>query len=98
MGTQGCQRPESSHKGEWYYEVTSTSAWNYSLIRKYLKEEELEKNFVVRKGREHSPLPMEPRECPYHDQNKGTDLTFMEYVQRFRRPRKFLHASQRTDG
>lgn len=37
------QRPESSHKGEWYYEVTSTSAWNYSLIRKYLKEEELEK-------------------------------------------------------
>ena len=50
------------------------------LIRKYLKEEELEKISSLERQK-HRPLPMEPRECPYHDQNKGTDLTFMENVQ-----------------
>ena len=68
------QRPESSHKGEWYYEVTSTSAWNYSLIRKYLKEEELEKNFVVRKAENIAPYPWNLENAPITIKTKGRIL------------------------
>ena len=68
------QRPESSHKGEWYYEVTSTSPWNYSLIRKYLKEEELEKNFVVRKTENIAPYPWNLENAPITIKTKGRIL------------------------
>ena len=68
------QRPESSHKGEWYYEVTSTSPWNYSLIRKYLKEEELEKNFVVRKAENIAPYPWNLENAPITIKTKGRIL------------------------
>ena len=68
------QRPESSHKGEWYYEVTSTSPWNYSLVRKYLKKEELEKNFVVKKVENIAPYPWNLENAPITIKTKGRIL------------------------
>lgn len=65
------ERPNSSHRGEWYYEVTSDSPWNYCLVNKYLKKEDLSKNFVVEKTGPIAPYPWTLENAPITIKAKG---------------------------
>lgn len=58
------ERKNSSHFGEWYYEVTSDSPWNYCLMGKYLRSENLSENFVVEKASSISSYPWTLQEAP----------------------------------
>lgn len=58
------ERKNTSHFGEWYYEVTSDSPWNYCLMQKQLRPETLTDNFVVEKAASISSYPWTWKDAP----------------------------------
>lgn len=58
------ERKNTSHFGEWYYEVTSDSPWNYCLMGNYLRPENLAENFVVDKASSVSSYPWTLQDAP----------------------------------
>lgn len=58
------ERKNTSHFGEWYYEVTSDSSWNYCLMGNYLRPENLAENFVVDKASSVSSYPWTLQDAP----------------------------------
>lgn len=67
-------RPNSSHKGEWYYEVTSDTPWNYCLSHNQLKKEVLSKHFIVQKADHIASYPWTLENAPITIQAKGRRL------------------------
>lgn len=65
------ERPHSSHKGEWYYEVTSDSPWNYCLQDKYLRPETLADHFKVKKAPSVAPYPWTREDAPVSIQTQA---------------------------
>lgn len=58
------ERKNTAHFGEWYYEVTSDSPWNYCLMEKRLRPETLSDNFVVEKAASISSYPWTGKDAP----------------------------------
>jgi len=50
--------------GNWYYEVTSNSPWNYSLLSNSLKKESIGQNFVVEKKSTIASYPWNTENAP----------------------------------
>lgn len=62
---------EDSQYGKWYYEVTSSSPWNFSLSGNSLKEENITKDFVVEKKNEIALYPWTLKDAPIVIRAKG---------------------------
>ena len=62
---------EDSRYGKWYYEVTSSSPWNFSLSGNSLKEENITKDFVVEKKNEIALYPWTLKDAPIVIRAKG---------------------------
>lgn len=57
--------------GEWYYEVTSDSPWNYALRHNNLRPEALKDNFIVEKAASIAPYPWNVENAPVTIKTKG---------------------------
>jgi hypothetical protein len=57
--------------GEWYYEVTSDSPWNYALRHKNIRPEALKDNFIVEKVATIAPYPWNVENAPVTIKTKG---------------------------
>jgi DUF1680 family protein len=58
------ERHDSGHHGEWYYEVTSDSPWNYSLPGRNLRSEAIAEHFTVEKSLSVASYPWTLKEAP----------------------------------
>ena len=56
--------PAGDRYGEWYYEVTSDSPWNYCLSRKSLQADAIAQHFTVEKSDNVALYPWTLREAP----------------------------------
>nr|WP_321523065.1 beta-L-arabinofuranosidase domain-containing protein [uncultured Macellibacteroides sp.] len=57
--------------GNWYYEVTSNSPWNYSLLSNSLKKDSIGQNFVVEKKSTIASYPWNTENAPITIRTKG---------------------------
>jgi len=57
--------------GEWYYEVHPTTPWNYCLIEETLKDENIEKEFVVIQKENNGDYPWRTESAPIEIKAKG---------------------------
>lgn len=64
-------KPEEQDYGNWYYEVTSDSPWNYGLKKEELKPENIQKNFVVEKKEKIAAYPWNVENAPITIKTKG---------------------------
>lgn len=60
--------------GEWYYEVTSSSPWNFSLLRENLNRENLNKAFIVEKKETISAYPWTLQDAPITIKTKARKI------------------------
>lgn len=60
--------------GDFYYEVTSDSPWNYSLMGKSLREENVDRDFVVEKKENISSYPWTLEEAPLTIKTKARKI------------------------
>lgn len=58
------ERLDSSHHGQWYYEVTSNSPWNYCLTERNLRPETIAEAVTVEKQAPVAPYPWTLQEAP----------------------------------
>lgn len=58
------ERTDSSHHGQWYYEVTSDSPWNYCLADKNLRPETIADAVSVEKKASIAPYPWTRENAP----------------------------------
>lgn len=68
------ERKNSSHYGQWYYEVTPQSPWNYCLSWNTVKAEKLAENFTVEKARSIAPYPWSTEDAPITIKTKARQL------------------------
>jgi hypothetical protein len=57
-------RKDSGHYGEWYYEVTSDSPWNYSLNHTNLRKDAVAASFTVEKSPSVAVYPWTLKDAP----------------------------------
>jgi len=60
--------------GNWYYQVTSDTPWNYALVSHYLNDEEIENHFIVEKGQQRDVYPWNTQNAPIRIHAKGVKL------------------------
>ncbi len=60
--------------GNWYYQVTSDTPWNYALVSHYLNDEEIENHFIVEKGQQQDVYPWNTQNAPIRIHAKGVKL------------------------
>lgn len=60
--------------GDWYYEVTSDSPWNYALSHKDIRPENINKSFIVEKAKTIAPYPWNVENTPVCIKAKGKRL------------------------
>lgn len=60
--------------GDWYYEVTSSSPWNFSLLRENLNRENLNKAFIVEKKETISAYPWTLQDAPITIKTKARKI------------------------
>ncbi|MCP9610913.1 glycoside hydrolase family 127 protein [Coprobacter sp. LH1063] len=60
--------------GDWYYEVTSNSPWNYALLSHNLQKENIAKEFIVEKKETISNYPWTATEAPIVIKTKGKEV------------------------
>lgn len=60
--------------GKWYYEVTSSSPWNYCLSGKSLRKENIVRDFIVEKKSGLVSYPWNPQNTPLVIKTKGRRL------------------------
>jgi hypothetical protein len=58
------ERRHSNHAGEWYYEVTADSPWNYCLPKSNLRPEAIRSMFTVEKAPSVSLYPWTLKDAP----------------------------------
>lgn len=62
---------EKKGYGDWYYEVTSDTQWNYALKKEELKPENIGKYFVVEKAEQIATYPWNTENAPITIKAKG---------------------------
>ena len=88
---------EKNEYGEWYYEVTTDSPWNYVFMHDQLRADELKDNFVVEKRSlnqnypwtlEEAPITIrtKARRIPSWTLNRGSVGTIPYFVQQYDHP------------
>lgn len=60
--------------GEWYYEVTSSSPWNFALLRDNLNQENLNNAFIVEKKETTSAYPWTLQDAPITIKTKARKI------------------------
>lgn len=60
--------------GEWYYQVTSDSPWNFALISRYLDDKELDNHFTVTKSEQQASYPWNIENAPIQIHTKAVQL------------------------
>ena len=63
--------PEDQDYGQWYYEVTSDSPWNYGFKLNELKPENIQKHFTVEKKGTTAAYPWNVENAPITIKTKG---------------------------
>jgi len=58
------EQNDKENYGNWYYEVTTPSAWNFSLIRNTLNRRTIRENFIVEKEPETAAYPWTLENAP----------------------------------
>ncbi len=73
--------PEKVHEfGEWYYEVTSDSPWNFALSSRQLRPEAINEHFKVEKTTTIANYPWTLEDAPITIKGKGRPIpTWTEY-------------------
>lgn len=72
------ERKNSSHHGQWYYEVTPESPWNYCLSWNTLNRDKLAENFVVEKASSVATYPWTLKDAPVTIRTKARRLPTWE--------------------
>ncbi|MCC8200038.1 MAG: glycoside hydrolase family 127 protein [Tannerellaceae bacterium] len=62
---------DKTNYGDWYYEVTTDSPWNYSLIRNMIRPENIRKSFLVEKKASQATYPWTLEDAPITIKTKG---------------------------
>lgn len=65
---------QKKHYGEWYYEVTTDSKWNYTLKEDHIKPENIKNNFIVEKKAKSAKYPWTWADAPITIKAKGRIL------------------------
>lgn len=55
---------KAAQYGNWYYQVTSDTPWNYALMRRSLKPEEIDSHFIVEKAATTAVYPWNVKNAP----------------------------------
>lgn len=63
--------PEEQDYGQWYYEVTSDSQWNYSLMEDDLKPQNIKQKFTIEKKNTVAAYPWNVENAPIVIKTKG---------------------------
>ncbi|MDL2221656.1 glycoside hydrolase family 127 protein [Parabacteroides sp. OttesenSCG-928-N08] len=65
---------KDSRYGEWFYEVTSGSAWNYSLVRDYLRPGAIAEHFQIEKSDKVAGYPWTREDAPITIRTKARKI------------------------
>ena len=65
---------KAAQYGNWYYQVTSDSPWNYALTHKSLEPDQINDNFVVEKTKVTTDYPWNIENAPITIKAKGKRL------------------------
>ncbi|MCC8133941.1 MAG: hypothetical protein LIP04_10515 [Tannerellaceae bacterium] len=72
------EKAGSSHYGQWFYEVTSDSPWNYCLDMNSIRPEAVKENFVVEKAATVPDFPWTVSQAPVKIKTKARRLPIWE--------------------
>jgi len=66
---------DKNQYGEWYYEVTTDSPWNYAFMNDQVRQEKLHDNFVVEKNTSISEYPWTLEDAPIKIKAKARKMS-----------------------
>ena len=71
---KGITKKEEKKYGNWYYEVTSTTPWNYALPYKNFQPENIKKTFLVEKKDRIADFPWNIENAPITIKTKALQV------------------------